>query len=375
MNDPIPFFHDGEYHVFYQYDPSGADGSGAKHWGHISSKDLVSWRRRPIALSLDPYGPDRDGCWTGCVVVDDGTPTILYTAKRKPGIQTQCLARGSSDMTRWMKSPENPVLHVPPHGIEECWRDPCVWKEPDGWYMALGSGIKGRGPAVLLYRSDDLTDWEYLHPLFVGESSDSADNIYECPDFFSLGDKYVLLVSSTSKDAGPRTLYYTGRYVEHRFVPEVRGTVDFGGFLYAGKTLYDEMNRRILFGWLMEGRKVDVLRAQGWAGVLSLPRALTLLPDGRIGFSPPPEIQRLTGEGCRFVGLKVSSSMRILDGVNGRHLEVLAEIEPGDAGRCGLVVLSSSDLRECTQIVYDENQAGRRMSLRRGRPRRGDDAD
>ena len=53
MNDPIPFFWDGQYHVFFQHNPAEA-GWGLMHWGHAVSRDLVHWDEMPIALTPTP---------------------------------------------------------------------------------------------------------------------------------------------------------------------------------------------------------------------------------------------------------------------------------------------------------------------------------
>src|SRR5207244_3898309 len=47
------------------------------------------------------------------------------------------------------------------------------------------------------------------------------------------------------------------------------------GSLYAPQTLRDDRDRRILFGWLREGRSREAIEAAGWAGVLSLPWLLS----------------------------------------------------------------------------------------------------
>jgi len=38
----------------------------------------------------------------------------------------------------------------------------------DEWYLGIGSGERTIGGCVLLYRSQDLRHWEYLHKLVQG---------------------------------------------------------------------------------------------------------------------------------------------------------------------------------------------------------------
>src|SRR6202030_500844 len=79
MNDPNgPIYFNGAYHMFYQHNPNGAYW-GDMHWGHAISHDMLHWRHLPIALAPSPGGPDKDGVFTGSTVIDNGTPTVMYT--------------------------------------------------------------------------------------------------------------------------------------------------------------------------------------------------------------------------------------------------------------------------------------------------------
>src|SRR5690349_21253661 len=82
INDPNGVIElDGVYHVFFQHLPASATGA---HWGHATSTDLAHWTIEPIALA-PADGPDRNGCWSGCAVVADGVPTLVYTGIRFEG--------------------------------------------------------------------------------------------------------------------------------------------------------------------------------------------------------------------------------------------------------------------------------------------------
>ncbi|MDQ2998687.1 MAG: glycoside hydrolase family 32 protein, partial [Chloroflexota bacterium] len=229
MNDPNGVSQwDGQYHLFYQSNPLAARW-GPIHWGHAASDDLVHWADLPIALAPTPGGPDADGCWSGCIVDNGGVPTMLYTGLRGRA-QRPCLATSDDGLLSWHKHPGNPVIAEPPADVDQGdFRDHCVWQAGDDWYQVIGSKIDGVGGAALLYRSRDLIEWEYLHPLCVGDQA-ATGTIWECPDFFPLGDKHVLLISPIPLR---KTLYLVGTYADHRFTPERTGVLDAGGHYYA----------------------------------------------------------------------------------------------------------------------------------------------
>jgi beta-fructofuranosidase len=310
MNDPNgPLFHDGRYHLFYQYNPRAAVW-GHIQWGHAVSRDMIHWRHAPIALAPTPGGPDADGVFSGTAVVDGDTVHMLYTGVRAsplatatikdghpPLVETQCLATArDADLLRWEKRPA-PVIAAPPPGlVVNGFRDPAPWRQGDGWCMLLGSGIAGRGGAILLYRSKDLIRWDYAG-IFAKRSETGAFDtfdpweVWECPEFFPLGDRHVLIFS-----AHGRAYWQSGRFDETamRFRPERSGILDQGSF-YAPKTQRDADGNRILWGWVQEARPEAEHRAAGWAGMMALPRVLTLDADGMLRQSFLPALASLRG--------------------------------------------------------------------------------
>jgi beta-fructofuranosidase len=361
MSGPnAPIYWRGRYHMFYQHNPH-APVWGNLHWGHAVSPDMLHWRHLPIALGPVKGGPDKDGVWSGCAVVNNGTPTVVYTATMP---ETQCLATShTSELTAWRRHEGNPVLAKRPEGVELTgFRDPCVWHDDGTWYMALGSGFRGVGGAVLLYRSPDLIDWTYLHPLFAGklDPAVTAKNpvatgeMWECPTLFRLGDKHVLFVSTQGG-----TPYWVGEYKDFTFTPDHEGRLDTGAY-YAPITQTDAQGRRILWGWIPERRSRQAQQAAGWSGVMSLPRVLALRRDGRLGITPASQVRALRGRRREFANLFAPDGgvMDIPD-VAGDALELLAEWEPRDADELGMTVLE-------TPILY--NQAARRLTVGKERP-------
>ncbi len=315
MNDPNgPIYWKGRYHMFFQYNPHAAVW-GDMHWYHSISPDMIHWQHLPVALAPTPGGPDSEGCFSGTAVVREGKVHFVYTgvqtvppdrvetdATLRDGHnnfrETQLLATSTDPLLRTWTKRAAPVIPLPPPGMKVTgFRDPAPWHDPalypEGWLLAVGSGEAKIGGHILLYKSNDLETWEYLHPLLTGSVEgasatnpvDSGD-MWECPDVFHLGDqsrnRHVLFYSTQGKviwksgTIDPKSLIFT---------PIQTGLLDYGSF-YAPKTQLDKHGNRILWGWIPETRPEAEFSASGWAGLMSLPRVLTLGPDDRLRIAP-----------------------------------------------------------------------------------------
>ena len=353
MNDPNGLIQwKGTYHLFYQHNPNGPLW-GDIHWGHATSRDLVHWTDLPFALAPTPGGPDEAGVFSGCAVNHNGVPTILYTGTRgeRHEIQTECLATSADNLLTWTKYAGNPVIGKVPDEAHQTsdFRDPFVWKEADAWYMVLGSRIKDVGGAVFLYRSQNLLDWEYLHPLLVSTAGPGT-GIWECPNFFRLGDEWVLIISGHNGSSTATVIYFVGSYENHQFKPVYEGVIDYGT-LYAPLTFADEQNRRLLFGWLREARSEIDQRNAGWSGVQSIPRVLTLDDQHRLRMTPVPEIESIRGEHFHRDSMALTGPVPLA--VSGSALDIVAEFAPEVDGSCGFALTLARDGGERTEIVYE----------------------
>lgn len=358
MNDPNgPIYYQGVYHMFFQYNP-GASVWGDMHWAHATSPDMIHWRHEPIAMAPTPGGYDRDGVFSGSIVLDNGIPTVLYTGVMPPATddeatlhdgnhvwkEVQCLATSSDGLRTWKKLPE-PVIATPPTDMQVTgFRDPCLWREGNSWLLIVGSGTHERGGAILLYRSSDLRHWTYLHPLVEGagngqKSINPVDTgeMWECPDFFSLGGKHVLMISTMGK-----VRYKVGTYRDQRFFPEKEGVVDWGAY-YAAKTMLDRDGNRILWGWIPETRPEAEHRAAGWAGAMALPRVLSLTANNEVRMEVAPAASKL-----RSAHMRVSKEMGVaargkaLAGlrINDLAAELIADLRP-DSSHASMLSLQA----------------------------------
>ncbi len=359
MNDPNGVIQwRGRYHLFYQYNPDGAYHANM-HWGHAVSDDLAHWRELPIAIAPSPHSPDQGGIFSGCVVDHDGVPAAIYTGVNDDySVQTQCLALGNDDLTQWQKHPANPVIAaVPAHlGQRRDFRDPFVWREGEAWYMALSSHIVGLGGAVLLYRSADLVDWEYLNPLYVGDRARTGRN-FECANFFQLGEKWVLIISVQWDQVPTNTIYMVGSLENQRFIPEREGLYD-AGYSYASLMHRDESGRALIYSWLREGRSAALQRAAGWSGVQAIPRVLSLDSQNRLVSQPAPEIEKLRRRRHRFAASDIAAGDLPIRGL---ALDIEAEFDVRAAASCGIELAVAPDGEEKTAIVYERDLGALRI--------------
>ncbi|XP_026753759.2 sucrose-6-phosphate hydrolase-like [Galleria mellonella] len=294
LNDPNGFsYYKGEYHIFYQFYPYDSVW-GPMHWGHSSSPDLVNWKVLPTALV-----PGNEQCFSGSAVVDGDILTLMYTAHEIIDIdpyynESQYLAF-SNDGVNFQKYEGNPVLPTAPNGSPD-FRDPKVWRHGDFWYVVIGSKTLDERGRVLLYRSTDLKDWEFLSIL--GESTGDLGYMWECPDFFELDGKYVLLMSPQGMEPeGDRykntfqTGYIIGsfNYDTFEFVHEVPfQEMDYGHDFYATQTI-DSDGKRYVAGWFGMWEVPHPEDVDGWAGALTIIRELRLVGD-RIIMKPVESI-------------------------------------------------------------------------------------
>jgi len=345
MNDPNgPIYFGGRYHMFHQYNPLGATW-GNMNWAHATSPDMVYWQHEPIALSPTPGGPDSDGVFSGSAVLHNRKPTVIYTGVAPPhsaaeatlrdGVhtwrETQCLAVAEDDSLRtWKKLPE-PVIAAPPAGLEVTgFRDPALWREDDRWMLVLGSGVRGKGGMILLYTSTDLRNWTYLHPLVESSPSKSAGanpvdtgDMWECPDFFPLGDKHVLLISTMGKER-----WKVGTYKNQRFTVEKEGVVDWGSY-YAAKTMLDVAGQRILWGWIPETRIESDMLAAGWSGAMALPRVLSLTAKNELHTEVAAAVRTLRRDPVEAEadGADCSGCEHVLDSIRIKDLAAELDLE------------------------------------------------
>jgi len=300
MNDPngLVYF-DGEYHLYYQYNPKGDDW-GHISWGHAVSTDLVSWQELPVAIPAT----ERVMAFSGSVVVDHenrggfapagaDTPAMIafFTGfDPETKIQAQHLAVSLDRGRSYAPYAGNPVLDI---GSTE-FRDPKVfWHSPtQRWVMLVVVALQQQ---VWFYTSDNLVDWTRVSTF--GPAGSADKNIWEVPELFELavdGDashkRWVLVVSVNhgSLWGGSGVQYFIGDFDGTRFVADWNGCegpdiaqltlwADHGRDFYAPIMFANTPDRRVLWmGWCSNWEYARQLPTSPWRGQQSAVRELSL---------------------------------------------------------------------------------------------------
>ncbi len=401
MNDPNgPVFFAGEYHLFYQFNPTG-DTPGNISWGHAVSPDLLHWRELPVAIPATPT----ELAFTGSVVVDDHNTSglcqnnepclvAIYTAHRDaagaaPQREAQALAVSQDKGRTWQRYAGNPVLDLNLPNF----RDPSVsWShETDSWLMAVALPD---GHQVVFFTSPDLKHWTKLStfgPAGITTQLDPKAQ-WECPTLLDLGPKkgssaglWALKVGLNpgALQGGSGEQYFLGSFDGKTFTQDPRpgshGWTDYGKDSYCSIPFNNRAPFSIVIGWMDNWQYAAQLPTAPWRGQMTLPRMLfehetpgsvSLLQDFvveplRIG--KPHSIRHTIPVRERvpiILGPPGDLAPSLVDTTS--PVEFLLRLEPADTTSIG--VRFFSDLYHYVEISFDlsrQNSHGRPHPRRR----------
>lgn len=299
MNDPNGMFYkDGEWHLFYQYNPYGSQWENM-HWRHSVSKDLMNWEDLGTAIAPDGLGTIFSG---SCVVDHDNTAgfgkgaiVAFYTSAGEN--QTQSMAYSTDNGRTFTKYAGNPVItsNVPD------FRDPKVFwhKETNRWIMILAAGQE-----MSIYSSADLKTWK--HESNFGHEYGNHGGVWECPDLMRLPvrdtaeEKWVLVcnINPGGPFGGSATQYFVGRFDGHKFTcesaPEVTKWMDYGKDHYAAVTFDNAPDgRRVIMGWMSNWQYANQVPTMQFRSANTIARDLDLFTEGGetyVGVTPSEEV-------------------------------------------------------------------------------------
>ncbi len=341
MNDPNGFsYYNGEYHLFYQYFPYD-NRWGPMHWAHATSNDLLKWKFQPAALAPDTKA-DADGCFSGSAIeLDDGRQLLFYTGvlvteKYGQYIQHQCVAVKEGD--EYVKYEGNPVLTSKdlPEGYSRYdFRDPKMFRLKDGTIGAVMCACKDKDGRIAYYTSKDGFDWQFKGIL--AENNGRFGTIWECPDFFELDGRHVLICSPmnmrktrTKYNSGNGTMALIGDFDEEntKLLNQIDQPIDGGIDFYAPTTMLTPDGRRVMIAW-MQNWETIVYGSKDqfpWFGMMTVPRELHIVDD-HLCQNPIRELENLRRNKVVYNNVEVSDWMS-LDGVSGRTIDMTVNIRP-----------------------------------------------
>ncbi len=381
MNDPNGMvYYEGEYHLFYQYNPEG-DKWGHMSWAHAVSRDLLHWQTLPLAL------PESDGVmiFSGSAVVDWQNTSGFGSASHPPlvavytgfrpadGRQFQCLASSIDRGRTWTKYAANPVIDLK----SKDFRDPKVqWHAPTKkWVMTVSLSAEHK---VQFYGSPNLKDWTLLSEF---GPTGATSGVWECPDLFELPiagkaeKRWVLAVNigSGSVAGGSGGQYFVGQFDGLRFTADPAaapsGTdaalwFDYGKDYYAAVSWSDvpkRDGRRLWLGWMSNWQYGQDVPTQPWRSAMSIPREVRLqsTPEGvRLFQRPVAELRKLRERSHSFGGGDVAQANRWIHdrAIAGNQLEIELDLQRQTSGTTGIRVLKGGSEATSIGVRWDQGR-------------------
>jgi fructan beta-fructosidase len=286
-NDPNGLlFLNGEFQLYYQHNPF-ENKWGHMSWGHATSKDLIQWKHLPVAIPEIVTADTTTWIYSGSAVVDknntsgfgkNGKPPIvaIFTGDQpKQHKESQFIAYSNDNGLSFTQYSTTPVIDL----NKSDFRDPNVfWHEASKQWIMTVSMVNEH--MVRIYGSKNLKEWTRLSDF---GPAGYTRNGWECPSLLPLvvdedpkKVKWVLFVSSGG-DHGPLIQYFVGDFDGQTFKDENNGskvlTVDYGDAFYAAIAWRDApQNKKILLGWLQDGRR----ETYPWKGQMSIPHDLSI---------------------------------------------------------------------------------------------------
>ena len=219
--------------------------------------------------------------------------------------------------------------------------------------------------------SKDLKEWKF-ETIRASNEAGKIGTMWECPDFFPLGDKRVLICSPQNMKAekyefhnGHNSVYFAGDYDSetHRFVKEEPHPLDYGMDFYAPQTTELPDGRRIMIAWMKSWDACVIPDSQDWQGMMTLPRELEL-KGGRIWQKPVREIETYHKNFCKYEKAEIAGETT-LAGVEGRTIDLTVTLENGDFTTFSMKLAANDEYetnftyyKECGMLEIDRTYCG-----------------
>jgi beta-fructofuranosidase len=353
LNDPNGLsFWQGNWHMFYQaYPPEDK----RQHWGHAISKDLIHWKDLPYAI----YPSPERAVFSGSALVEENRVIAMYH-----GTEVGNMVAVSDDplLLNWKKVTGKAVIPLrSPTGSPLPYSvfDPSIWKK-DGVYYSLSAGRSPKGPggkqigAGYLFRSKDLTNWEYMHEFVENDRFTLIGDDYACPYFWPIGDRYIMPFFSHMSGGQ----YLLGDYDKQKdkFIVTAGGKFNHGAVnpsgVHAPSATPDGKGGVIVIFNMNPGKPTGE-----WNQIMTLPRRLTLVGKDDLRQEPAGDIESLRYDRQEVKPMLLPANEEVVfQNIKGDAMEINLEIDPKDASMLELNVLRSPNKEEYTRIIFMEGR-------------------
>lgn len=256
----------------------------------------------PIAIFPEKYF-ESHGAYSGSAIEINGKLNLVYTGNSRDKnwnrSVSQCLA--IMDTNYKIEKLGKPIIKEVPKEYTEHFRDPKIWKEDDFFYMVIGAQRKAdKKGTLVLYKGKSLLSLELLGEIV--HNLGDFGYMFECPDYFELNNKGVLLFSPQglkSEKNRYNNIYQSGYIIGDKLnlkTLELEKHSDFieidNGFdFYAPQTFKKNLSR-IMIGWMGLPEIEYPTDKMGWAHCLTIPRELSFI-NNKLYQLPAKQLEKL----------------------------------------------------------------------------------
>ncbi|MCU0706869.1 MAG: GH32 C-terminal domain-containing protein [Pirellula sp.] len=303
--DPNPAFAlDGQYHLHYILGHPHR-GQTSFSFVHVTSRDMLHWEWQTTKLQPSFTG---HGMFSGTgFITREGKPAAIYHGQASG--RNQIAIAKDNQLSSWEKPFPIEAKTKDGNAAQIQYWDPDCFLIGDTYYAISG----GENPPLM--KSQDLKNWTLVGDFLAHDMPDVAlGEDISCPNFFPLGNKWVLLC--ISHPLGCR--YYIGNWDadKEQFVPERHGRLNwrrdqqpmFGLFqrtdFFAPESLLTPDGRRVMWAWLTSVGPDNRLLNKT---IQSLPRELRLAEDGSLRIAPIREMESLRLPGTAEENVSISN--------------------------------------------------------------------
>lgn len=355
VGDPMPFYENGQFYVFYLHDSRPAKET-FHPWYLATTTDLFSYQDKGEAIKCGEDNSQEDALGTGSVIKNGNTYYAFYTAhNRNLSPNEKIYLATSTDLINWEKQPSFSLQAQNNYDANE-FRDPFVYKDGNIFRMLITtrgyiSAVNDWQAVIAQYTSTDLINWNLEEPFYY-----NGERFMECPQVFVMGEYQYLIYSNWDwANTNRRVLYRYRRVGASSWTIPNNDALD-GALFYAGRSVFDGTNH-YLMGWIPTREQYKDKGNFSWGGSLAV-HQLSQNADGTLSLMAPKNItDRLSNvQNLGSVTLNASEN-KVFDRLEKTPTKITTNITAGTASQFGIRMGACGNLLETYDILFDLQQS------------------